>query len=59
VRTGDIVLGDADGVVVVPQQRVDEVVARATQKMAGEARTRDELHAGRLLAEVFARHGIL
>jgi regulator of RNase E activity RraA len=59
VRTGDIVFGDADGVVVVPQQRVDEVIARATQKMSGEDRTRDELHAGRPLAEVFARHGIL
>jgi regulator of RNase E activity RraA len=53
------VFGDVDGVVVVPQERLDEVVARATQKLSGEDRTRDELRAGKLLAEVFARHGIL
>jgi regulator of RNase E activity RraA len=59
VRSGDGVFGDVDGVVVVPQERLDEVVARATQKLSGEDRTRDELRAGKPLAEVFARHGIL
>jgi regulator of RNase E activity RraA len=59
VRSGDVVFGDVDGVVVVPQERLNEVVARATQKLSGEDRTRDELRAGKLLAEVFARHGIL
>lgn len=59
VRSGDLLFGDVDGVVVVPQERVSEVVERASGKLAGEDRTRDELRAGTLLSEVFARHRIL
>jgi regulator of RNase E activity RraA len=59
VRSGDVVFGDVDGVMVIPAERLDEVIARATQKLSGEDRTRDELRAGKLLGEVFARHGIL
>jgi regulator of RNase E activity RraA len=59
VRSGDIVFGDADGVVVIPSERADEVIARAQEKARGEDATRDELRNGKLLAEVFSRHGIL
>jgi 4-hydroxy-4-methyl-2-oxoglutarate aldolase len=59
VRSGDIVFGDADGVVVIPSERAEEVIARAQEKARGENTTRDELREGKLLAEVFARHGIL
>ena len=59
VVPGDVVVGDADGVVVVPQALEQRVLARALEKVSGENRTRDELRAGARLAEVFARHGIL
>jgi 4-hydroxy-4-methyl-2-oxoglutarate aldolase len=59
VVSGDIVFGDADGVVVIPSQRAEEVIAKALDKAKGEDTTRDELRQGTLLAEVFARHGIL
>jgi regulator of RNase E activity RraA len=59
VHSGDVLFGDVDGVVVIPQERLDEVVARATHKLSGEDHTRDELRGGKALAEVFARHGIL
>ena len=59
VRSGDIVFGDADGVVVIPNERAEEVIARAQEKARGEDATRDELRNGKLLAEVFSRHGIL
>lgn len=59
VRSGDFVLGDVDGVVVIPQERTAEVLARAKEKVAGEGRTRDELRQGRLLREVFAKYRIL
>lgn len=59
VRSGDIVFGDANGVVVIPSDRAEEVIARAQEKAKGENTTRDELREGKLLAEVFARHGIL
>ena len=59
VRDGDIVFGDVDGVVVIPQERAAEVLARAKDKVAGEGRTRDELRQGRLLREVFEKYRIL
>lgn len=59
LRSGDLVFGDADGVVVIPQERAAEVLTRAQEKARGEDDTRDELHRGRLLAEVFAKFGIL
>jgi regulator of RNase E activity RraA len=59
VAPADVVVGDADGVVVVPQALEERVLARAFEKVAGENRTREELRAGARLADVFARHGIL
>ena len=59
VMSGDIVFGDADGVVVIPIDRAEAVIAKALEKAQGENTTRDELRQGQLLAEVFARHGIL
>jgi regulator of RNase E activity RraA len=59
VTSGDIVFGDADGVVVIPIERAEEVIARALEKAKGEDNTREELRQGKLLAEVFARHRIL
>jgi len=59
VRSGDILFGDVDGVVVIPQERAAEVLAKAKEKVAGEGRTRDELRQGRLLGEVFEKYKIL
>jgi regulator of RNase E activity RraA len=59
VHPGDLVLGDADGVVVVPRAVEDEALARAFAKVAGEDRTRAELEQGAKLADVFARYKVL
>ena len=59
VEPGDIVFGDADGVVVIPQVRALEVAQRAYEKARGEDHTRAELESGRLLGEVFAKYRIL
>jgi regulator of RNase E activity RraA len=59
VVPGDLVVGDADGVVVVPQAVESEALRRAFAKVTGENTTRDELAAGAKLADVFARHGVL
>lgn len=56
---GDYLLGDCDGVVIIPQKVAAEAVAAAKAKVAGENTVRDELAAGVPVAEVFARHGIL
>jgi len=59
VAPGDLVFGDADGVIVVPRSVEDEALRRAFAKVAGENTTRDELAAGAKLADVFARHRVL
>jgi len=46
VRPGDLVAGDADGVVVVPVSRVAEVLAAGTARVAAEARIMDGLRRG-------------
>ena len=47
VAPGDLIVGDADGVVVVPQAIEDEALRQAFAKVTGENRTRDELAARR------------
>ena len=59
VVPGDLVFGDADGVVVVPRAAEAEVIAMALAKVAGENATREALARGEKLADVFKRHGIL
>lgn len=59
VCPGDLVFGDADGVVVVPKAVEEAVVAAALAKIAGENATREALARGEKLADVFRRHGIL
>jgi regulator of RNase E activity RraA len=59
VRPGDWILGDADGLVVVPVELAEEAFKRALAKAQGENRVRDELARGRSLREVFAEYGIL
>jgi 4-hydroxy-4-methyl-2-oxoglutarate aldolase len=59
VHPGDIVFGDADGVVVVPQARAEEVIELACKKVASENHTRDALLQGQLLREVYDRFGVL
>ena len=59
VRDGDLVVGDDDGCVVVPQEIEAEVVERALAKVAGENTVRDLLREGASIRRVFKEHGIL
>ena len=59
VNPGDLVFGDADGVVVVPQPIVVQTVKQALEKVEGEDRTRAELKQGARLADVFKKYGVL
>jgi regulator of RNase E activity RraA len=59
IRPGDLVFGDADGVVVVPREIEGEILRAAFEKVAGEDRTRAALERGEKLADVFARLGVL
>ncbi|MCB2027427.1 MAG: RraA family protein [Rhodoferax sp.] len=59
IDPGDIVFGDIDGVVVVPQAHEAAVIDKARAKVLGENNTRDALRKGESLAVVFRRFGIL
>lgn len=59
ISPGDWILGDVDGVVVIPADRSEHVFRAALEKIAAEDITRAELEAGHSLRSVFARHGVL
>lgn len=59
VAPGDLIVGDADGLVVVPRAVEAQAVARAFEKVSSEDRTREELAAGAKLKDVFAKYRVL
>ncbi len=59
VHAGDLVFGDADGVVVIPKAAEAQVLKLAFDKVRGEKTTLAELQRGDKLGDVFRRHGIL
>lgn len=59
VEPGDLVFGDADGVVVIPKRVEEQVLRLAFEKVTGERNTLRDLERGDKLADVFARYGIL
>jgi regulator of RNase E activity RraA len=59
VDPGDWVFGDMDGVLVIPADKVDAVLARAEEIKGIENRSRDEIRAGADVADVYAKYGRL
>lgn len=53
VNAGDLVVGDGDGVVVVPRERAEDVVARSVQREADEAAILQQLQAGASTLDVY------
>ncbi len=59
IEPGDIVFGDADGVVSIPQAVARDVLDKALEKVESEDVMRAELEAGALLKDMFEKYGIL
>lgn len=59
ISPGDILVGDVDGIVVVPRAHALAVLSTALSKITGERRMRADLEAGMSLAEAFRKHGLL
>jgi 4-hydroxy-4-methyl-2-oxoglutarate aldolase len=59
VRPGELVFADFDGVVVLPREVEDEVLARAFEKVTKENHSRRDLLNGDSLRTVFDRYGVL
>jgi 4-hydroxy-4-methyl-2-oxoglutarate aldolase len=59
VNPGELVFADFDGVVVLPRDMEDEVLARAFDKVTKENHSRRDLLNGDSLRTVFDRYGVL
>lgn len=59
VAPRDLVFGDADGVVVIPQAIESEVLRIAFDKINSERHTMRELRDGAFLRDVYAKYGVL
>jgi 4-hydroxy-4-methyl-2-oxoglutarate aldolase len=53
IQPGDIIIGDRDGVVVVPQHKIEETIEKAIAREAKEERTREELRKGRVSIDIY------
>jgi 4-hydroxy-4-methyl-2-oxoglutarate aldolase len=52
VRPGDIILGDADGVVVIPLEHAAEILAKAQAGMAKEQQLRERIKQGEYIFDM-------
>ena len=59
VSPGDIVFGDRDGVVIIPENAASEVLLKATDKVEGESKMRKALQQGMGIVEAYREYGIL
>lgn len=59
IQPGDMLIGDIDGVVVVPQRIETEVFSEALEKARAEKVIKIELEQGMLAADAFKKYGIL
>ena len=53
VRPGDIVVGDADGIVVVPVERAENLCSKAAQQHAKENDIMQRIRSGEPLTQIF------
>lgn len=58
-KSGDLILGDEDGVVIIPSEVEAETIRLSREKISGENTVRDELANGMPITEAFAKYGIL
>ena len=59
VEPGDLVLGDHDGVVVVPHAVSARILAAAEEKLSGETLVRAKLAEGMPVSEAFRTYGVI
>ena len=59
IAPGDIIFGDVDGVLAIPQAAEREVLARALEKVAKENQVRTAIERGMSAAEALEKFGVL
>jgi 4-hydroxy-4-methyl-2-oxoglutarate aldolase len=59
ITPGDLLLGDYDGIVVIPLAVAEEAIRRAEEKVRGENLVREHLQQGMSVSEAFKRFGVI
>ena len=59
IRSGDLVFGDIDGVLIVPAERIEPVITAALEKARAEKQVRQDIEQGLSATAAFAKYGIL
>ncbi|MBI1789231.1 MAG: RraA family protein [Acidobacteria bacterium] len=59
VAPGDVIFGDRDGVLVVPQAVAEEAFEAAFEKVRSENKVRDAFRQGMSAAEAFGKFGVM
>lgn len=59
IDPGDIIFGDVDGVLVIPQERETEVIEASLDKACAETSVMTEIRNGLSSTDAFAKYGIL
>lgn len=59
IHDQDIVFGDMDGVLIIPQEVADEVINQALEKAKGEKLVRKAIEGGMSATKAFEKFGIL
>jgi regulator of RNase E activity RraA len=59
INHGDLIVADDDGVVIVPEDLAEEILAAALAKNAGESQFRRAVRSGMSATEAFRTYGVL
>lgn len=59
INSGDLLVADLDGVVVIPQELEKEVIEKALEKVSGEKKFIEAIKNGLSSTEAFAKFGVL
>ncbi len=59
IHPGDLIFGDRDGVLVVPQEAEKEALIRAFEKLEGENLVRRAIESGMSAVEAFRKYGVM
>jgi regulator of RNase E activity RraA len=57
VSPGDWISGDRDGLVIIPREILEEILAEAEEKVATESEIRSSVRDGVLPLEAYERYG--
>lgn len=59
IQPNDLIFGDFDGIVIIPQAVEEGVIAEALQKVSSENKVRDAIKGGMSVREAFDTFGVL